>query len=146
MESNIFGNLFVKLFALSLGLVFLLPSAYKFYGYCSFRYHSVAVSGNVSKPMQGRDIGARPFVEYKDTHGNVYDVRSKAKTNWFFAPKYGDEIKVLFLEQNPQVAIVDSAFYYILLPLVFCAIGAVFLFFVLKDSWREFNEYRYHSN
>lgn len=142
MKSDLFGNLFVKLFASLLGLIFLLPSAYKFYNYCIFRYHSVAVYGNVERPMQGRDIGGRPFVEYKDTRGNIYDVRSKAKTSWFFAPKKGAEIKVLFLKNNPKVAIVDSVFYYILLPLLFCAVGAAVLFYVFKYSWQDLKAYR----
>ena len=146
MKSHLFGEILVKLFALSLGLIFLLPSAYKFYSYCKFRYHSIAVYGNVEKSMHGRDIGGRPFVEYKDSRGNVYDVRSKAKTNWFFAPKKGDELKVLYLKHDPKVAIVDSLFYYIVLPLIFCAVGATVLFHVFKNTWREYLEYRCHSN
>jgi hypothetical protein len=132
MKTNFFGNLFLKLFTLALGLVLLFPCAYRIYTYCAFRYHAVAVNGHVEKSMQGHDIGGRPLVEYKDTQGNVLEVRSKAKTNWFFAPKKGDEIRVLFLKRDPQVAIVDSVFYYILLPLTFCVIGAAALFYTIK--------------
>jgi hypothetical protein len=142
MKSDLFGNLMVKLLVLSLGLFLFLSFAYKFYSYAIFRYHSVAVYGKVEKAMWGGDIGGRPFIDYKDTLGKIHSFRSKAKTNWFFAPKKGDKVKVFFLKNDPQQAIVDSVFYYILLPLVFCVLGAAILFTFLKSSWRDFKEYQ----
>lgn len=145
MKPDFFGNLFVKLIVLSLGCILLLPSAYKFYSYVIFRSHAVSVYGNVEKAMGSGITGGRPFIGYKDTQGKAHSFKSKAKTNWFFTPKKGDKIKVLFLENDPQKAIVDSLFYYILLPISFCLIGIMFILYVFQESWRELNKYRCRS-
>jgi len=137
MKSDLLGDLFVKLITLSFGLILLLPSTYKFYSYVIFRSHAVAVYGYVEKAMGNGVLGGRPFIAYQDTQGKVYSFRSRAKTNWLFTPKRGDKVKVLFLQNDPQKAIVDSVFYYILFPLVFCVMGAVLLFYVFQNSWRQ---------
>lgn len=142
MGSSLIGNLLVKIVTLLLGLILFLPSSYKLYTYCIFRYSSTAVYGTIEKPMQSRDIGNRPFIVFKDTQGKEHEFRSKAKTNWFFANKKGDEIKVLFLKNDPQQAIVDSVFYYIVLPISFCCMGGLLVFYVFKEGWREFKAYR----
>ena len=133
MSSTLIGNLIIKLIILFLGLLFLLPPAYKLYKYCAFRYHAVSVDGIIIDPLRGRDLGARPFVEYKDLMGNSYERKSKAKTHWFFAPKVGEKIKVFYNKSDPNVAIIDSEFYYIILPLFFIAAGACFLLCLLRD-------------
>ena len=131
------GKLATKAMILSLGLLFLLPSGYKLYTYCAFRYHAVSVNGVITDASRGRDLGSRPFVEYKDLQGNAYERKSRAKTHWFFAPRVGEQIKVYYDKSNPAVAIVDSTFYYIVLPLCFIAIGAGFIFCLLRDSLSE---------
>ena len=131
------GNLATKLLILSLGLLFLLPPAYKLYTYCAFRCRAISIDGIIIHSSRGRDLGSRPFVEYKDLLGNLHERKSKAKTHWFFAPKVGEKIKVLYDKRNPDVAIVDSTFYYIFLPLFFIAIGACFLFCLFRDSLSE---------
>jgi hypothetical protein len=131
------GNIATKLIILSLGLLFLLPSAYKLYTYCTFRYHAISVDGIITDALRGRDLGGRPFVTYQDLLGNSYERKSKAKTHWLFAPKVGEKIKVLYDKRNPAVAIVDSTIHYIVLPLIFIATGACFLFCLLRDSLSE---------
>ena len=131
------GNIVTKLIILSLGLLFLLPSASKLFTYCAFRYHAISVDGIIIASSRGRDLGSRPFVGYKDLLGNLYERKSKAKTHWFFAPKVGEKVKVLYDKHDPNVAIVDSAFYYIFLPLCFIVIGACFIFCLFRDSMSE---------
>lgn len=130
-------NLATRLIILSLGLLFLLPSAYKLYTYCEFHFHAVSVDGVIIDPSRGRDWGSRPFVEYKDSLGNLHERKSKAKTHWFFAAKVGEKIRVLYDTRDPDIAIVDSRFYYIILPLFFVATGVCFLFCLFRDILNE---------
>jgi hypothetical protein len=87
------------------------------------------VEGIITDASRGRDMGGRPFVQYKDLHGNSYERKSKAKTHWFFAPKVGEKIRVFYDKSNPNVAIVDNTFHYIILPLFLAAIGVCCLFY-----------------
>lgn len=129
------GNLFTRLIVLSLGLLFLLSSGYKLCTYCAFRYHAISVDGIIVDPSRGRDIGGRPFVEYKDSLGNLYGRKSRAKTHWFFAPKIGEKVKVHYDKSDPNVAIVDSTLHYIFFPLIFIAMGAGLLFCLIRDRY-----------
>jgi hypothetical protein len=131
------GNFATKIIILSFGLLFLLPSAYKLYAYCAFRLHAVSVNGTIIDSSRGKDLGSRPFIEYKDLLGNSYERKSKVKTHWFFAAKVGEKIKVFYDRHDPTVAIVDSAFHYIILPLTFIAIGICFLFCFVRDILNE---------
>lgn len=132
-----FGNFVIKLIMLSLGLLFLLPPAYKLYTYCAFRSHAISVDGIIIDSSRGRDMGGRPFVEYKDAQGKSYERKSKAKTHWFFAPRVGEKIKVFYDKQDPNIAIVNDTFHYIILPLGFIITGICFIFYVLRDSLSE---------
>ena len=138
MNATRVGNIVTKLFMVSLGFLFLVPSTYKFYNYCRFRTQSVAVYGVVDKASRGRDWGARPLVQYEDFQGNVYEIKSKAKTHWFVAPKEGEPIRVLFLVQNPEDAIVDSLFHYIVFPVLLIAVGAATVVCAIRNGWQEF--------
>jgi hypothetical protein len=95
------------------------------------------VNGVIIDSSRGRGIGGRPFVEYKDLLGNSYERKSKAKTHWFFSPKVGEKIKVFYKKRNPNVAIVDSAFYYIFLPILFIVFGGCFIFCLFRDILSE---------
>ena len=123
-----------------MGLLFLLPSAYKLYTYCVFRYHAIAVDGVISHASRGRDLGSRPFVEYRDLQGNAYERKSKAKTHWFYAPQVGERLKVYYDQRDPTIAIVDSMFHYVVMPLLFFAAGACFLFYAFRGGLREIIE------
>jgi len=130
------GNLVTKLFILFLGLLFLLPPVYKLYTYYAFRYHAISVEGIIIDASRGRDMGGRPFVEYKDRQGKSYERKSKAKTHWFFAPKVGEKTRVFYDKRDPTKAIVDSTFHYIVLPLCFIIAGAFCIFYVVRDLLR----------
>ena len=119
---------------LSLGLLFLLPPAYKLYNYCVFRAHAISVDGIITDALRGGDMGGRPFVEYKDLQGKSYERKSKAKTHWFFAPKVGEKITVFYDESDPTKAIVDNTFHYIVLPLCFILAGTCCILVVVRDS------------
>lgn len=127
-------NLATRLIMLSMGVLFLLPSACKLYSYCVFRYHAIAVDGVISHASRGRDLGSRPFVEYRDLQGNTYERKSKAKTHWLYAPQVGEPLKVYYDQRDPETAIVDSKFHYIVMPLFFIAIGACFLCYAFRGS------------
>lgn len=137
MKSIGFGNLMTQALMLAFGLLLLVPCAYKLTTYLIFRNHAVAVDGVIDKPARGMELGSRPFVEYKDLHGKVFHIKSKAKTHWFYAPEKGAKIKVFYLEKDPGSAMVDSLFYYVFLPLGFMAVGGAIVVSVLKQNWRH---------
>jgi hypothetical protein len=99
------------------------------------------VVGFIIDSSRGRDLGGRPFIEYKDQQGKLYQKKSIAKTHWFFSPKVGEKMKVFYDERDPNIAIVDSKFHYIFLPLCFIAVGVCFLFYVVRDSKSEIVNY-----
>ena len=121
------GDLFTRLLFCALGLLLLLPAAYKLGTYLQFRTRALAVDGVILESSQGRDMGARPLVEYEDRQGRLYERKSRAKTHWFFAPRAGEKVKVFYDPQDPSEAIVDSAFHYVLLPLGLIWAGAACL-------------------
>ncbi|RLB84670.1 MAG: hypothetical protein DRH26_18990 [Deltaproteobacteria bacterium] len=131
------GNLMTRLLMLFFGLVLLVPCAYKLYAYGIFRDQAIAVSGVIDKPARGLEMGSRPFVEYEDLQGNVYYIKSKAKTHWFYAPVKGEKIRLFYLEKDPGAATVDSLFYYVLLPMGFMAVGGAIVVQVFKQKWRQ---------
>lgn len=79
-------------------------------------------------------MGGRPFVEYKDLQGKSYERKSKAKTHWFVSPRVGEKIKVFYDKRDPNIAIVNDTFHYIILPLGFIITGICFIFYVFRDS------------
>ena len=78
-------------------------------------------------------MGGRPLLQYEDLQGNVHVVKSKVKTHCFAAPREGETIKVLFLENDLRTAMVDNAFQHVAVPLVFLVIGAYVIFPVVKN-------------
>ena len=133
------GNVVTKGFMLFLGLLFLLPPAFKFYAYCGFRFQAVSVDGVVTEGSRGRGLGGRPFVKYEDQQGNTYEIKSEAKTHWLVAPRIGEKLRVFYDQRDPRKAIVNSNFYYIILPLCLIATGLAFLYGVLRDSLAKEN-------
>jgi hypothetical protein len=101
------GNYATKIIILFFGLLFLLPSAYKLYTHCDFRFHAISVNGIIIDSSRGKDLGSRPFIGYKDLLGHSYERKSKVKTHWFFAAKAGEKIKVFYDKHDPTVAIVE---------------------------------------
>jgi hypothetical protein len=144
MNSQLIGNLITKSFILTMGFILLVPSAYKVYRYCIFRSQSVVVNGIIEKPLWGGGLGGRPLIEYKDLQGKSHYFKSKAKTHWFYAPQKGEEIKVFYLEHDPEMAIVDSMFYHLFLPLFFVVIGTSAVVCVFRDGWAEFRDFCKH--
>jgi hypothetical protein len=143
MNSSYIGELFTKLFVLLLGFIFLIPSLYKLCSYCVFRYQSVEVYGSIDSPLWGRNfLGGKSIVQYKDAFGKIHEIRSKVRIHWFHAPEKGEKVKVLFSKRDPKIAFVDSKFYYVLLPLCFSAVGATFVFSVLRSAWQKISDYR----
>ena len=137
MKSIGFGNLMTQALMLFFGLILLVPCTYKLTTYVIFRNQAVAVDGIIDKAARGMELGSRPFVEYKDLRGNVYYMKSKAKTHWFYAPEKGAKIKLFYMEKDPGTAMVDSLFYYVFMPLGFMAIGGAIVVSVLKQNWRH---------
>ena len=131
------GNIVTKLFILVLGLLFLLPPAFKLCNYSVFRLHAISVDGIITDASRGRDMGGRPIVEYKDLHGKSYEKKSKVKTHWFYKPKVGEKVKILYDEHDPNIAIVDNTFHYIILPMFFIAVGFCCLLHGLRSQLNE---------
>jgi hypothetical protein len=139
MTSSALGDFATKAFILVLGLVFLLPALYQLGRYAIFRHQAVAVAGIVERPLWGRHmLGGKSLVTFEDTRGKIHEIRSQARIHWFAAPRKGEAVRVLYLAHDPRSAIVDSLFYYLLLPVCFSAVGACFVVGVLKGCRREF--------
>jgi hypothetical protein len=126
------GWLVQKLVAVVCALCLLIPFTYRLYTYGVFKYQSVAADGIVVKSLRGRDIGGRAFLEYKDVHGRVHEIVSRYKINWFFAPREGERVRVLFLPHAPEKALVDSSFHYLVVPLACMAVGIALLISAMK--------------
>ena len=135
MSASIVGSILTRLFCLGIGLVCLLPSAYKLAAYGMFRYRAVAVRGVIEHPSAGRDLGGRPLIAYTDHQGLTHEFKSRAKTHWFTAPRKGERIKVFYLAHDPQSAVVGSLFHHILFPLMLSGVGGYCCYCVLKDVW-----------
>lgn len=131
------GNFFTRLCVLALGLLFLLPSAYKLFTYGAFRTNAIAVDGMIIDASSGRDLGSRPWVEFQDVEGIRHTIKSRVKTHWLFAAKRGEKIRVFYDRDHPDGAIVDSLFHYIVLPVILIAWGACFLFYGLRGPFEE---------
>ena len=101
------------------------------YTYCNYRYFGSMAYGTVSHPFTSRDMGGRALIQYVDTAGEDHEFMSRAKTHLFYAPKKGGKIKIFFHKKEPQKAIVDSLLYYVLLPLVFLAVGCCFFIYAV---------------
>lgn len=131
MQSPILGTISLRIFIFLLGLVMALPALNMLYTYCNYRYFGSMVYGTVSHPSSGRDMGGRPLIEYADARGEVHEFKSRAKTHLFYAPKKGEKIKIFFHRKDPQKAIVDSLLFYVLLPLIFLAVGCCFFMYAI---------------
>ena len=126
------GSLATRLICVVLGMLFLLPAAVTLYTYCEMRYHAIAVDGVIVDASRGRDMGGRPWVQYTDRQGQTHQKRSRAKTHWLFAPRVGERTTVFYDSREPDSAIVDSPFHYLVLPLVFIAAGVSFLWYACR--------------
>ena len=135
--SRLKGNLATNAFMLVLGLLLFIPAAQRMWVYASFYTNAVSVMGSVDKPSSGAGFGGRPLISYQDLSGAVHVFKSRVKTHFFMAPRKNEQVRVLFLESDPDQAMVDSSFHYILLPLGFLLIGAGVVLLALKNSWRE---------
>ena len=126
------GPSFNKLMAIVSGICLIIPFGCRLYTHSVFTCQSVSVEGVVVKSLRGRDIGGRALVEYKDPNGNVYEVPSKYKIHWFFAPTQGEQIGVRFMANDPEIAIVDSLFHYIFVPSGCIVVGIALIFSAVR--------------
>lgn len=123
MKQPISGPAFTRIFVFLLGLLIISGSANKLYIYCGLRFLGNTTYGVIDHPASGRDFGGRPLIQYKDSLGNMYDFKSRAKTSWFHTPIRGERIRIFYDKNNPRKAIVDSLSYHLVLPLIFFITG-----------------------
>jgi hypothetical protein len=126
------GDVFIKVFVLALGLIFVIPMSYKIYVYAHKRTLSIATLGEVvSDPKIGSDLACRPQIVYSNHAGQTYEFKSKINFYWIFAPLKGDSLKVRYMKNAPEKAFVDSFYNYIVLPLQLLLIGAYIIYSVI---------------
>ncbi len=113
----------MRVLAVSVGLVLLIPAGYKLLTYCSFRFLGNHTEGIVIHSSSGRDMGGRPFLQYEDGGGSLHEFKSRAKTHWFKRPVLGEKIEVFIDKNDPGTAIVNNLFYYVYLPLLLIVVG-----------------------
>jgi len=124
MRSASPGAVFVRFFVFSLGLLLVIPACHKLYSYGSYRYKGTAGYGTISHPLSSRDMGGRPLIRYTDGEGTTHEFKSRAKTHWFYTPRKGERVKIYFHKDRPDEVIVANPFHYVVLPLVFLAVGS----------------------
>jgi hypothetical protein len=117
------AKLIIQIFIFLLGFMVFAAGAAKIYTYTTYRFWGEATLGEVEHPASSRGIGGRPLIQYADSSGLLHEFKSVAKTHWFFKPETGEKIKIYFDKDEPQNAIVDSLFFYVVLPLFFISIG-----------------------
>lgn len=125
-------SLFQRLIGLVIGMSLLIPFGYRLYTYGVFNYRSVAVDGIVVKSLRGRDLGGRAILEYRDLEGNTHEIASKYKIHWLYAPKKWERVTVRFLPDEPEKAIVESLFHYVVLPLFCISVGGWLIVSMVK--------------
>ena len=111
--------------------------ASKIHTYGSYRFWGETTFGKVEHPASSRGLGGRPLIQYEDNSGLVHEFKSVAKTHWFFRPETGEKIKIYFDKDEPQNAIVDSLFFYVVLPMIFICMGGfccVYAIFFHKEK------------
>ncbi|WP_136806520.1 hypothetical protein [Desulfosediminicola flagellatus] len=123
MKSTSFGTLFVRVFMFILGLIVALPALNTLSKYSNYRFLGSMTYGVIDHPSSGRDFGGRPLIQYVDMAGSTHEFKSRAKAHIFQTPKKGEKIKIFIHKSDPQKAIVDNLFYYVVLPLIFLAVG-----------------------
>ena len=117
------GKLFIKAFVFVLGFMVFAAGVSKLYTYGSYRFLGETTLGEIAHPASSRGLGGRPLIQYEDSSGLVYEFKSVAKTHWFFKPQTGEKLTVFFDGDEPNKAIVDSKFYYVVLPILFICVG-----------------------
>lgn len=58
----------------------------------------------------------------------AHEIRSRVNYHWFFAPTVGSTMHVRYPSNQPENAIVDSYFHYLIIPMVFILIGGSILY------------------
>lgn len=117
------GKLFIQSFIFLLGFMVFAAGGSKIYTYAHYRFRGEATLGEVEHPASSRGLGGRPLIQYEDSSGLLHEFKSVAKTHWFFRPATGEKIKIYYDRDDPRNAIVDSLFFYVVLPVLFICIG-----------------------
>jgi hypothetical protein len=129
-------NIFEKIFALFMVLLFLFPGCYKLYSFLLFKQNSVLRFGTVVKQGMGQ-MGCKPFIEVYDDKGLRYEMKSEVNYYFFTCPKIGDRVEILYNKSAPEKSITVSFIHYLIMPLIMISIGLMSLyvaFFRQKES------------
>lgn len=111
-----------------LGVILLFPATVKVTRYGILCMHSTAVTGTVTRAGMGAYMGAKPYVAFTDRHGMVHEIKSRVNYHWFFAPTVGSAMRVRYPSNQPESAIVDSYFHYLVIPMLFILMGGTILY------------------
>jgi len=120
----------IRLLLLLIGLMFTLPPLIQVSRFIEFRLHASAAPARVVKI--GRGLFNRPFLHYTDRQGNGYEFKSEIPYHFFFAPKLGDSKTIYYRTDHPEVAITKSPTHYLLMPLLFAAMGLYLLWTAIR--------------
>jgi hypothetical protein len=128
MNTDKIGNIFVKVFIITLGLLFTIPSVYKIGYSVSHNSKSIKTVGEVTKPGEGAYFGCRPFIEFYDEKKRKVAIRSNINYYIFFCPQKGDKITLSYNKENPEIAIISSNLHNLFIPGLFTIIGSFFIY------------------
>jgi hypothetical protein len=88
----------------------------------------------VNKKRSGGD-SARFYavIEYKGQDGYTYQFKNRRPYGYFFSPKKGESVEVLYLNPDPKVSVIDSFWQKFIGPLLSFAVGLLFLWFAAVE-------------
>ena len=122
-NADLLGYFFTKFMMLIFGSLLFFPATSKIISYSITRNTSSVVYGTVARPGCGRYLGCRPLVVYRDHNGTTHEMKSTINYHWFFAPKEGETVKILYHRNAPDIFIIDSILHYVAIPLIFAFLG-----------------------
>jgi hypothetical protein len=115
-------NVFEKIFALFVVLLFLFPGCYKLTSFLLFKQNSVLRYGTVVKQGMGQ-MGCKPFIEVFDDEGLRHEMKSEVNYYFFTCPKIGDRVEILYNKSAPEKSITVNFIHYLVIPLIMTSIG-----------------------
>lgn len=106
---------------LPIALLFIVPPAFKLWGYTQHRRASVTTQAEVVRTEDS--VFTLPVLRFTDHQGVVHEFKSEIPFYFLWAPKPGDHLTVHFRRDAPEIVRTQSFIHYIFYPVVFLIAG-----------------------
>lgn len=112
------------------GLYLLYTGGVDLYNSAQLSSKGIAVKGEVKRIERHRSGGssARFYVtvEFKDQSGNSHTFKNTRPYGYLFAPEKGEPIEIIYLNADPNIAVINSLWQKYLGPLLSLTVGFLF--------------------